>query len=162
MQQQDRAARNVDHLRWKRKKAGAFGFLLSRGTLKEETHLQPATCSAFSLLLQVLSRPSPACPSCAVSFKTLHAHYFPSQLSPTLFKYQSYHPPLHDPFPLSIIQRSPFRPLSSRVSQKKVSAAAKACSRRAQDFNVMSSMRTWIVCVTVGVIWYSYKAALVL
>lgn len=34
--------------------------LQSRGTWKEETHLEPATCSAFSLLLQVLSRRSPA------------------------------------------------------------------------------------------------------
>lgn len=114
----------------KEKKPLLLGCWAEQRHIKDKTHLHPATCSTFSLLLQVPSRPSPACPSCAGSFKTLHAHSFPSQLSPALLKYQRYHPPLHDPSSLSIIWRSPFRPSSSRVSQKKVSAAAEACSRR--------------------------------
>lgn len=151
-------ARNVDHLR--------CCFLQNKGTLNEETHLQPAACSEFHLLLQVHSRRSSACPSCAVSFKTLHAHSFPSQLSPTFFKDQSYHrqppPPWSLLFPSSSILPSDLH--HPGCCRRKCQQLQKPAADAALDFSAMFSMRTWIVCVIVGVIWYfcSCKAALTL
>lgn len=59
------------------------------------------------------------------------------------------------PSSLSIIQRSPFRPSSPRVLQKKASAAAEACSRRRARFQ--GDRINWMACAIVGAIFYFFQ-----
>lgn len=133
-----RAARHVDHLRcvvvffFKKKKSRRFWVFVEEWHVKRKhtfaaSHVWHSACH-FRLPAGVL-------------LHSLHVLYLSKPYTHILFPPDARRlcsktgaittpPPLRDPSSLAISRHSAFRPSSSGVLQKKVSAAAEACSRR--------------------------------